>query len=181
MKTTLLVITVTAMCAGAFAQGKISIMNDWNHLVYSCWDMSLVTGPNWVVDLYGYAGTNAGSLALLTSVPMNPSLPGIFGPVNWISPLPGGSPSTFQVRIRDLNVGWVEGFSQIFTMQPGASLAYNSLVNPGGTTLSTWANGTVPVQGGFGAIMVPGLCPEPSTLALSGLGLASLLLFHRRK
>lgn len=168
------------MCAGAFAQGKINIMNDTGHLVYSCWDNSLITGPNYLVDLYGYAGTGSGSLALLTSVPMNPSIPGIFGPFNWNSPLPGGSPSTFQVRVRDLNVGWV-GASQIFTMQPGGSIAYNSLFNPGGTTLSTWAIGTVPVAGGFGAIMVPSLYPEPSRLALSGLGLASLLLFHRRR
>jgi hypothetical protein len=195
MEKTLLVITLTAMCAGAFAQGKISIMNDANHLVAFGYNLgpygcslagTLVTGSTWVAELWGHPGTAPGSLALLTSVPMSASIPGIFGPFNWNSPLPGGSASTFQVRVRDTGPVPYIGYSQIFTMQPGGSIAYNSLVNPGGTTLSTWANGTVPMPGGFAAILVDGLgtpCPypEPSTLALSGLGLASLLLFHRHK
>jgi hypothetical protein len=199
MKIPLLVIAVIAMCVGAFAQGKINVWNDANHAVFFGTDLSpadcalrgtLVTGtptPSGsvlVADLYGHAGTAGGSLALLTTVSMNAGVPGMFGPVNWNSPLPGGSPSTFQVRIRDIVRGAYGGSSQIFTMQPGASIAYNSLVNPGGTALSTWAPGTTVVPGGFGAIWVGTVgpvCPEPSNIELSGLGLALLLFFHRRK
>ena len=48
---------------------------------------------------------------------------------------------------------------------------------------STWAAGTFPVVGatGFGAIEVYATVPEPSMFALAGLGIASLLIFRRRK
>lgn len=171
-------LTLTAACVGAFAQGKINILNDANHAVYNTSDMSLLAGTNYVVELYGYGGTAGGSLALLTSVSLNPAAPGLFGPFNWNSTLPGGQASTFQVRVRDLN-GTAAGSSDTFTMVPGGSIAYNSLVNAGGTALSTWAPGTVAVQGGFGAIGV--VIPEPTSMVLAGLGAASLLLFRRRK
>lgn len=179
MKKTLLTLALTAVCVGAFAQGKINVLNDANHYVYNTSDNSLVTAAsNLRIDLYGYAGTGAGSFALLTSVPMSASVPGIFGPLNWNSTLPGGSASTFQVRVFD-PAGLLGGQSSIFTMQPGASIAYNSLFNPGGTTLSTWAAGTQVVPGGFGAIGVT-VVPEPTSMVLAGLGAASLLMFRRR-
>ena len=124
------------------------------------------SGSTFVVDLYAYGGVGGGSMALLTTIPMNPNIPGIFGPLNWHSPLPGGSPSTFRIFVHD-QTGYYSGASDIFTMQPGASIAYNSLFNPGGTTLSTWAAGTVAVPGGFGAICVCPI-PEPSSMALAG-------------
>jgi hypothetical protein len=196
MKKTLLSIGLTVMCFGAFAQGKINIVNDSNHLVYFGYALrpfdcalagtlvpATLGDDVFYVHLYGYAGTGAGSIALLTTIPMSASVPGTFGPFNWNSPLPGGSPSTFQVRIYD-SLGLLAGLTQVFTMQPSASIAYNSLANPRGSALSTWASGTVPVPGGFGAISVMNLgpiCPEPSSMVLAGLGLASLLSFHRRK
>ncbi len=180
IKTTLLAIPLTAMCLGICAQGKINILNDANHLVY--WNNgSLVTAADGLrIDLYGYVGTGAGSLALLTSTPMNSSIPGVFGPYNWNSPFPGGVASTFQVRVFIPAHGIYWGQSSVFTMQPGGSIAYNSLFNPGGTTLSTWATGTQPVAGGFGAVLVDPL-PEPSNLVLAGFGAVSLLMFRRRK
>ena len=153
MKKTLLTLALTVACVGAFAQGKINVLNDANHAVYMVSDNSLVDASRgFRIDLYGYSGTAVGgSLALLTSVPITAGNPGIFGPFNWNSAFPGGSASTFQVSVFDpLNV--FTGQSSIFTMQPGGSIAYNSLFNPGGTTLSTWANGTQAVAGGFGAI-----------------------------
>ncbi|MEI2722205.1 MAG: hypothetical protein V9H26_01305 [Verrucomicrobiota bacterium] len=77
MKKTLLTLALTAVCVGAFAQGKINVLNDANHAVYFASDNSLVpAAPNFFIDLYGYQGTSGGSLALLTSVPLNASLPG---------------------------------------------------------------------------------------------------------
>lgn len=138
MKKTLLTLALTAVCVGAFAQGKINVLNDANHAVYYTSDNSLVDSTsNFRIDLYGYQGTGAGSLALLTSVPMSATVPGVFGPLNWNSTLAGGVASTFQVRVFDPATGSVMGQSSIFTMQPGGSIAYNSLFNPGGTTLST--------------------------------------------
>jgi hypothetical protein len=177
MKKTLITLALTAVCAGAFAQGKINILNDSLHYVTDQGG-ALLSGASYMVDLYGYSGTGGGSMALLTSIPLNPALPGIFGPFNWNSPLPGGSASTFQVRVRDTANALANGQSQTFTMQPGGSIAYNSLINPGGTTLSTWAIGQALPGGGFGSITV--IVPEPTSMVLAGLGAASLLLFRRR-
>jgi len=180
MKKILLTLTLTAACTGAFAQGKINVLNDSLHYVINAADNSLLSGANYVVELWGHAGTAPGSMALLTTIGLNPALPGIFGPFNWNSSLPGAQASTFQVRVRDGSGGFASGQSDVFTMQPGGSIAYNSLINPGGTTMSTWAIGGAPVAGGgFGSIAV--VIPEPTSMVLAGLGAASLLLFRRRQ
>jgi hypothetical protein len=197
MKSTLITLALVVASVTSFAQGKINIVNDANHAVYfrdplapadSALSGTLVTasptpsGISFVVELWGYAGTAGGSLALLTTASMNASVPGTFGPLGWIAPFPGGSASTFQVRVMGFwnnQLLQYVGQSEVFTMQPGSSIAYNTLVNPGGNTLSTWATGTTVVPGGFGAIGV-GYIPEPSSMVLAGLGAASLLFFHRR-
>jgi hypothetical protein len=78
------------------------------------------------------------------------------------------------------------GFSPIFTTVPGSSIAYNSIVNLGSPSLSTWAVGTLDMSsqsglsGARGSIVV-GVVPEPATAALAGLAVASLAIFRRRK
>ncbi len=180
MNKILLAIAVAAGCVSSFAQGKINILNDANHLVYfGGMSYGLVDSTsNFRIDLYGSPGTSGGSLFLLTSLPMNDRIPGIFGPLNWNSPFPGGVASTFQLRLFNPAWGAYIADSSVFTMQPGGSIAYNSLFNPAGTTMSTWAIGTQPVPGGFGAIGIF-LIPEPSNLALASFGAASLLFFRR--
>jgi hypothetical protein len=194
MKKTLLTLALTVATVAAFAQGKINMVNDANHyLVYQNLKAvdaamngqpvtiaALPSGATFLVDLYG--GADAGSMVLQTTTTINAAIPGGFGPLNFISAnVAGGATGTFQIQVRESTFttaalaqagGGYFGFSPIFTMRPSSTIAYNSIVNAGGTALSTWAVGTV----GTGLPI-----PEPSSMVLAGLGAASLLLFRRRK
>lgn len=203
MNKLILTLLVAATSLAAFAQGKISIVNDSSHLLYfgnslKSGDAALAgqpltfaatpSGATFLVDIFG--GATAGSMTLQTTATINPGSPGIFGPFGFVSPnLPGGATATMQVKVRESGFATAElaeagggywGYSQIFTFAPSSSIAFNTLVNHGGTALSTWTDGTVAVPGGFGAVMIPGLIPEPSSLALTGLGISALLLRRKR-
>lgn len=194
MKKTLTTLALVAVCAGAFAQGKISFLNDASRAV--TWgtsenlkqsDGSLAgtavanTGPGalLLVDLWG--GTSAGTMTLQTTTVISAAA-GLFGPYNFISAnLAGATTYTMQVQVRDgafataqlaQDGGGYYGFSPLFTFRPSSTIAYNSIINQGGTALSTWAPGLLTVQA---------VVPEPSSMALAGLGAASLLIFRRRK
>lgn len=205
MKKTLLTLSLAVASVAAFAQGKITMGNNASHLVYfaatglKAQDSGLAltgltqaatpSGSTFLIDLYG--GASAGSLTLQTTVGLNTLAGGGgFGNVNFTSPnLAGGVQATFQIKVREVgfltaeesrDAGAYYGFSQIFTMFPSSTIAFNSIVNAGGTAQSTWANGTQVLGNGLGAISVQ-VVPEPSSMALAGLGAASLLIFRRRK
>jgi len=194
MKKVLLTLALVAVTAASFAQGKISMVNDANHAV--TWGGSSVLKPSDValagtlvdgltplgasltIDLFG--GANAGSMTLQQSTVMSVGgLPGIFGPRNFTSAnLPGGSVAQMQIKIRETSFATAElaqaggayyGFSPIFSFTPSATIAFANLAIGGG---STWATGPVLVQA---------VVPEPSSMALAGIGAASLLIFRRRK
>jgi hypothetical protein len=198
MKRTLLTLALAVATVAAFAQGKINMVNDANHFLtfdvagklqpadaalagQSLTLAATPSGATFLVDLYG--GAAAGSLTLQTTVAINGSIPGGFGPLNFISTLAGGAASTFQVQVRQTGFataalaqagGAYYGFSPIFTMQPSSTIAYNSIVNAGGTSLSTWGAGQLLVH-------TSNVVPEPTSMVLAGLGAASLLMFRRRK
>ena len=214
MKKLITTLAVTAVCVGAFAQGKVAFVNDANHYYYMGnvnllpADAALAnqliptggllpSGKTIVADLY--AGTSAGSLFLYSTTTMG-ATPGRQGTLNvtlndpdLAGPavaLPGGVAAFFQVQLRDnayasAALAWAAGsyagMSSIFTVVPSSTIAFNSIVNAGGTALSTWAIGTQAfpnaVPAGFGSIAV---VPEPTTMVLAGLGAASLLAFRRR-
>ena len=193
MKKLILTLLMVTASLAAFAQGKITFRNDSSHLLYfasymKAGDAGLANQPisssptpsgvTFLIDLYG--GATAGSMTLQTTTTIS-ATPGLFGPLNFTSPnLPGGVVATFQVKVRESTYATAElsqmgggywGFSPIFTMTPSSTIAFNSIVNPGGTALSTWAAGN---------ILVPGYIPEPSSLALTGLGISALLLRRKR-
>lgn len=199
MKKTLVTMALLATCVGAFAQGKITMANDSNHLLYfgtgvkggdvAGAKVTAASTTSLLIDLYG--GADAGSMILQTTTTVSASIAGGFGPLNFTSPnVAGATTGTFQVKVREVGFATAElaqaggayyGFSSIFTFRPSSSIAFNSIVNAGGTALSTWAAGNVALPGGgFGAISVQ-VVPEPSSMALAGLGAASLLIFRRRK
>lgn len=207
MKKTLLTLALVAICGGAFAQGKISFVNDSLHRVY--WDpaglksadqalagtgaMAAATpsGATLIADLYW--GTASDNLAFLASTTLSPSIPGhIPTQTLAIAGQPGGTMEYFQVQIRQSGYANAAaaraavayyGFSQVFTAVLG-SFTPNSIVTHTAPSLSTWTDGTFLMDstspGWRGAIAV-GVIPEPSTFALAGLGAAAMLIFRRRK
>jgi hypothetical protein len=207
MKKLITTLALSAVCVGAFAQGKVQFVNDSLHNYYFGPNVlvadqalagqltpivPLASGKTLVADLY--AGTSSGSLFLYSTTTLSAASPGrqntlavtlndpdLGGPAVGIAG--GAVPAFFQVQIRDSafatatlsqDGGSYFGFSSIFTVQPSATIAYNSIVNHGGTALSTWADAP------SGAIFI-NVVPEPSSMALAGLGAASLLIFRRRK
>lgn len=200
MKKIIATLALTAMCVGAFAQGKVTFVNDAAHNYYFgnavlAADAALAgqltpitplaSGVSLRADLY--AGTTSGSLALISTTTLSTASPGRQNTLNVTLPsgLPGGTAAFFQVQIRDVNFataalsqagGSYYGFSSIFTTVPSSTIAFNSIVNHGGTALSTWADApTAP-----GAIQIQ-VAPEPTSMALAGIGAAAMVIFRRRK
>ena len=208
MKTLLVIIATLGVAAGAFAQGKVTIINDNSHLLqYGAapflkpGDAALagtsVASPSgasatWAMQLYGNPSATAteGMLAPLGSW-ANAGGPaaGRFSGVALTLPTgyPGGAaatpvPATFQLRLWEKTAANFTSFeaskaagtayyamTPVFTMNPGPSSA-NSIVASGSPSFSTWAAGSIIA-----------VVPEPASASLVGLGLASLLIFRRRK
>jgi hypothetical protein len=198
---------------GAFGQGKVAFANDSLHLVYydpgdylRPGDAALAgqgvssglmpAGVTLVADLY--AGSSSTSLSLVSTTAFSVTV-GRFASINNLvlpSGLPGGTPQFFQIQIRDnafataeasAEAGSYSGESSIFTMIPGSSIAYNSIVNPGTPANSTWAPGTFDMSaqsglsGARGVILVDAATPEPCELAIWLLGIGLLVRRSLRK
>lgn len=203
MKKTLAILAACAVATGAFAQGKVTFGNDANHLIVFTTDVGSLTSASGTsfASLAGlalpqlgtaqntanlftaqlFAGTTVGNVNTLvaTQAPV-----GIAGNpdgrlANQTVILPNGFPASvatfFQIYVWEtsagsyanaLSGGYIAGATDVFSATPG-SFAYNFL-----TTSPDWV-GPITLTGG--------IIPEPSTFVLAGLGLASLLLFRRRK
>ena len=189
MKKTGLAALMVTVSLSLFAQGKISMQNDSAHLLYfsnygygeigPTWAGQLVsnTGPGAtiLVDLYG--GTTVGNMTLQTTATMSPT-PGRFNTINFTSPnLLGGITAFMQIRIRDVTSFPLDywGLSGVFTFKPSSTIAFNSIVNAGGTALSTWTAGSYSdLYSDVTRIAILPV-PEPSSFALIGLGISVLL------
>jgi len=153
-----------------------------------------------------YIGTSSGSLSLYSSTTFfNSSNPGKWNTVSvqTLNPFILGGTSVFVVtQVRDsaataattldasqlangktyaasLGYGWY-GWSQEFTFTLGSSTTYPAMYNS-----PTWTAGTFDLSssvgaGAKGAIAVAAV-PEPTSLALAGLGIAAGLIMRRRK
>lgn len=160
---------------------------------------ALAGSPSFDVTLL--AGTSAGSLApVMTTVIGNFGTEGqTLNPLNvtLASPtFPAGTAAYFQIQVYDASVantaaawavGKYGGETAVFTAVPQASV-YSPVYQRTSPVNSTWAPGTQVlvdypgVTGGIALTVInPSGVPEPSTFALAGLGLASLLILRRRK
>ncbi len=176
MRTILTLLALLVATSASFAQGKITIGNDANHLCYDVYAGALVsqaTGWN-SLTMQLWAGTNSSSMTLQTSFVGaaigNPAFDD--GRINnslfILNGIAGGQLATLQLRFLRTSDFMRIGATDFFTVVPG-SFAYNSIVLPIPPGYSTWAPGSV------------NILPEPSSFSLVALGAASLLVFHRRK
>jgi hypothetical protein len=246
MKKLLIAMTVTLVCTGAFAQGKLAFLNDTTQIVYFSSDssklapldqakspdgyalagsgayvgtdpgsglngtiVSLANPGTFVAALYG--GATAGSLSLQTVAGIGDwGSEGLFVPIDGtaslnttFATLPNNVMAYFQIvvwnntawstlataptsvpNLANLN-GWYAGETAVFTAVPSSG-AYSPINQTGDPVNSQWAAGNYAVVDGAGngAIALQyygGAVPEPGTFALAGLGLATLLVFRRRK
>lgn len=202
MKKTLLSLALVVTAAAAFAQGKVGFSNDSTRV----FTMGTVLGsdaafagggiptaglPSGDLSVLLYAGTSAGSLTLQTSIPLTGTsiiAPGRMATKNVVLNGVGAVSSSFQIILVSSSaiapnsiVGGITGSeigslftgtqyagtSGLFTFTPGSSVTYPVIY----AGVSTWVSGPVVVNA----------VPEPTSMALAGLGAASLLIFRRRK
>jgi hypothetical protein len=157
------------------------------------------SSPNntWMLELWGNpaTGVGEGALTLLQIAgvpitgPVGGPVAGRFSGVNKTLPtgFPGGAasapaPNSFQIRLWEKTAANYTSYAAalasglaytaktpVFTMNPGPS-APNNMVAAASPSFSTWAAGEIVA-----------IVPEPASASLIGLGLASLLIFRRRK
>lgn len=176
MKKLITTLAITAVCVGAFAQGKVGFVNDSLHTYYMGPNVLaadaavaglrtpvnglLPSGVSLRADLY--AGTSAGSLTLISSTTMSAAIAGrqINANVDLPVGIVGGVAQFFQVQIRDslfASAGLAEaggsyfGYGTVFTAIPNPGAGYNPLIQTVSPTFSTWANGTFNLSGVGGA------------------------------
>jgi hypothetical protein len=202
MKKTLAILATCAVAVGAFAQGKVTFGNDANHLVTVINDGARLTASGKSATLAGlaapqigaannvmgllkaelWAGTSAGSLSLQST--LNPA--GLAGLADGrlgntgvtLTGIAGGATGFYQILIYEASA------ANYAAAQAGAGLWYASTAVFSGaaggfaptplTSMASWTQGPVTLNANP-------VVPEPSTFVLAGLGLASLLLFRRRK
>jgi len=198
------------VAAGAFAQGKVTLINDNSHLLkYSSNPAELrpsdaakagtsvasPSSPNntWMMELWANTSATAteGQLVLLagSALPAGSVTAGRINGQAFTLPTgyTGGPaatpvPASFQIRLWEKTAANYSSYSAalasglaytaktpVFTMNPGPASA-NSMVSAASPSFSTWAAGDIVA-----------IVPEPATASIVGLGLASLLIFRRRK
>jgi len=199
MKKTLAILAAFGVAVGAFAQGKVTFGNGATHLV-TIDTRGAYAGnetPGSAASQIGvgnavmgsltaqlWAGTAAGSLTLQgTFAPAGAAgfpdgrflnsavtLTGIGSGVNAFFQIQvwQTSAGSYAAASNPLNSGLWYGISPVFTATTG-SFAPTPLDSSAG-----WAAGPI-------TLSANPIVPEPSTFALAGLGVASLLLFRRRK
>lgn len=183
-RTVALALLGMAAATSAFAQGHVAIGNyvsPYNSQVL--WDSS--TGKSGAVTLadavefrvYFGEGTITDDSLLEEGVTLaiDPAKDYLGG--GWlqftIQPLPGWAPGeTYTFQVRALSGTTPNGLIDTVSSRSALWQEQASIVNS--------ANPANPNVGGLGLTIFPTIIPEPTTLALAGLGAAAMLIFRRR-
>jgi hypothetical protein len=198
MKKTILTLAMVAITAASFAQGRLTIANDSTRL-FQLNGTSINGTENLMLALY--AGTSSGSMALQTSFALTGA--------NYLSPgrmankpftlvgVPGGSQQFFNIIIVDTGADLLNSIdgaqfarnADSTSSNPTASAALGATLY-GSSGLFQFTPSTSAISAPFiyappstwvaGSVHITAV-PEPSSMALAGLGAASLLIFRRRK
>lgn len=205
-KLTLTAVTSLA-CLTAFAQGKIGFATDSLHLV--AWeDGSAVNSDHIIPGLPGiaaylYLGTSSSQLFLysgttfgtLASGPGKWSLLNVQANANPTTGAPAIPSGTVFVEVAVLSTekaapnifdpGTIStfaanGVSTEFSFLLGTGVTYPVLYGP--NSGGSWPAGTFPMdQYGVGSRAAIVLGPEPSAMALTGLGAAAMMILRRKR
>lgn len=196
-----ILVTLTAVAVSAltmYGQGRVLFNNyvSGNAITVGADNMGAIggaaganVGANYSIQVLWSAGTFADMGAFLASGPQSSTPVAFFGAT-------GGSPGTDGAGLFDGGTVALNGAAGTYTMLArgwynggvnstyAAALAANA--NAGESALFTIAATAAPTPAPnttFAAFTVgtTGIIPEPSTFVLAGLGIASLLLFRRRK
>jgi hypothetical protein len=182
MKKLILTVALSVACVSAFAQGQLNFANfgaGANAPIFDTDGTTKLAGAAFQADLYWGAGTVTDS-SLLTALgaPANFASSGYFlGGSRTITGQPGGSTITGQVRVWDTASG--SSWAQASTVQ-GAKVGESVLFSIALTAPPTTPNTLTGLNGNSFSLRVVNI-PEPSTLALAGIGLAGMLVLRRRK
>lgn len=176
MKKTIILGLVLAVGAiTSFAQGTVNFANAGPGLNAPVFQSDGITKLSSAYTAELLAGTSAGSLTSIATTSFLSAAPGIFtGGTQTINSLTPGGPGFFEVRAFATSFG---SYANAFASGSGyGSSSIFSLAATGNPT--TVPPGTPATLIGLTSFT---LVPEPSTLALLGLGAVSLLAFRRRK
>lgn len=192
MKKLILTVALCVASVAAFAQGTLNFANGGSGLVARVYTDSTMTtglaGSAWSADLYWAPGVVANSTALQAlGLPATfstigtqaglffggprtvPTAPGVFGITAQIRVWDTASGSSYASAVANATANTRVGESILFQV----TLADPNAVPPGIPTTMTALNGN--------PWFVHAVIPEPSTLALAGLGLAGMMVLRRRK
>lgn len=206
MKKILITLAVVGLAASSFAQGTVAFGNSGTTALRYTSDaaqagaglagLKLFPGTSFIVGLYvGASGANEGALTLVKTTTIAASatastsaLAGVFSGGN---PLdvgrPDNAPANFMIK------AWSAGFASYeaallnptLTTYAGKSALSTVTLGGGGTpaAIIISATGVAPGTVGTGPVapFTVALVPEPASASIIGLGLASLLIFRRRK
>jgi len=194
MKKLAAILCLSALSSGAFAQGLVNFFNNTTTLVSSGTSTSTATAISGSPGAYYFAlltsPVGANTFTFSGAYGTNQAVAGRFfgGASVQISGWAAGTARDFEVAGWSADLGatfnpaWLTtapstgffGVSSLGTGQAGGSTATGTLPN-----LNIFG-GQTGIQSGF-ALTGGGIVPEPSSMALAGLGAAALLIFRRRK
>ena len=196
MKKLAAILCLTAMATGAFAQGVVIFNNNPATLVSSGVTASTATAISGPAGSYyfglltsptGGAGTWTFSNLFATN---SAAAAGRF--IGGTVPVPGWAPGTtqsYQVAGWSSSLGHTWNPAWLASQPAGGQFGVSAIASgvAGGTTAGGQSFPTLPLFGGtgigtgFALTGTTGVVPEPTSMALAGLGAAALLIFRRRK
>jgi len=191
MKKLILTAALGVACVSAFAQGTLNFANAGVGFQAKVTDTDHTTGLSggaFSADLYWAAGTVTDSTLLnALNAPATFSTVAsqagfFFGGTRTIPGAAGGATITAQVRVWDTASGssW-QAASGVNGARVGESILFQVKLADPTTSPPGIPTALTGINGNPFSLAIVGPIPEPSTLALAGLGLAGMLVLRRRK